>query len=145
MRAALLLNALQARGAVVNLTPDGKVRVTAPGGVLDDFDAGTALSGEGGPRLSPARSSARQRTGASICVGCVSFVSSTDWEHQCAERLTLLTQMTHGCGPVLPSSGTTRSGGVPAPLAQPDWGRGGDTIPRMPPSRGDSEQRWAVG
>lgn len=143
MGAQHLLHALHVRGALVSLTPDGKIRVEAPEGTLDDrLRDQIRREREGLIALLQTFTRDEDRS-----CQCASFASAAFASSSLPILLrTMRTQKPQVCNPDLAGHDKFRSGAlVPVPSGLPDeWRSGLEQLAPMPPPTGFGDARWAL-
>jgi hypothetical protein len=144
MGAKLLLHTLQAQGVLVSLTPEGKIRVEAHEGALDD-------------RL---RQQIRQERDGLVAL-LHTFARDEERERQVpffaspspasspspVNMRAMRTQNPQVCTPILVSPSELWNGGLaPVSLGLPDqWRLGLERLALMPPPISFTDKRWALG
>jgi hypothetical protein len=144
MGAELLLTSLQASGAVVSLTPEGKIRVEAPEAALDDV-LRNRIHQERDGLFALLQTIARDEERDCQVASFVSAPSAPILEETTLR--TMRTQRPQICTPDLVSRDELRSGALaPIPSSLPDaWRVGLEQLGFMSPPIGFDKNRWEVG
>jgi hypothetical protein len=144
MGAELLLTSLQARGAVVSLTPEGKIRVEAPEALIDDA-LRTRIRLERDGLIALLQLIAQHEEQVCQAVSFASAASAQSLEETTLR--TMRTQRPQVCTPDLVRRAEVRSSALaPVPSSLPDaWRAGLGQLRFMPLPTGFDTNRWNVG
>jgi hypothetical protein len=144
MGAEILLTSLQARGAVVSLTPEGKIRVESLEVVLDDM-LRNWIRQERDELIALLQMLAQHEEQVCQAASFASAASASVLEETTLR--TMRTQRPQVCTPDLVRRAEVRSSALaPVPSSLPDaWRAGLGQLRFMPPPTGFDTNRWNVG